>query len=126
MSRTFRRKNLSKHTAMTLGALAPENHVIHFWRRFKEPGPNWAYCGFSSYKDYAEARLRDFHSDGCRYYCNYNKAPKAYRKLKEYSFRMAHKREMHRVFKECLADPFGEDDSCQLRPFIHDAGWDYW
>ena len=126
MSRTFRRKNLSKLAAMSLAAIAPENHVIHFRRCFKEPELLWAAWGFSSHKDYVEARLRDFYSDYCKHYVNYHNAPKSYRKMKEQIFRTAHKQEMHRVFKECLAEPSGQDDSVQLRPFKHDAGWDYW
>ncbi len=126
MSRTFRRKTVSNSTAIALGVFSKENQMVHFWKCWKEPQPVWEWTGHASYEEYKQKRLFDFHSDRCKYYCNYSSAPKKYRLVKECQFRMLHKGEMSKLRKFHVEDILADDYDIDLRPHIKDAGWDYW
>lgn len=115
MSRTYRRKNITKPGDLKqLGALYGENERFYS-RRFGQMAPLW---DGDDYESYREEAIRKFHSDLTWAFVDYSSAPKSYRKIREREYRQVVRRALALIAR-------GEEE-----PIIPNrpqrVAWDYW
>lgn len=116
MSRTFRRKSMHHNELRNRHYIRTERDAFKYYRSegyYLEL--YWVYKGYASYDAYFKETLSQLKRDSQKYFVNYSKASKSFRKVRNRQLRARHMNAI-KHFEEDIV----------LEPFVKNAAWDQW